>query len=177
MEWFFLEPFINILCHLAFCFPSKWPIGINDYALSMVETHQGPEGGGRIWVLPHISQILPNLSHIFLPSSPEASPWMPSPPSQRPIPLAAPLPRTEHPCRHLIYHWLTSNHGSSPLGHSVTFILVLKTWEGHCWQKSRSNEFYVLETEKRNYFSLKGRAGRKPTEQSPLGGKESRLVS
>lgn len=146
----------------------------------MVETHQDPEGRGRIWVLPHISQILPNLSHIFLHSSPKALPSKPFPPYQRPVPLAAPLPRIEHPCRHLIYHWLTSNHGSSPLGHSVTFILVLKTWEGHCWQKSRSNEFYVLETEKLNYFNLKVRAGRKPTEAKSSGEERrggSKLVS
>lgn len=99
------------------------------------------------------------------------------PPSPRPpelIPLAAPPPRTEHPHRHLIYHCLTSNPGSSPLGHSVTFISALKTREGHCWQKSRRNEFYVLETEKLNYFHLKVRAGRKSTKPNPLGGKNNK---
>ena len=43
-----------------------------------------------------------------------------------------------------------------------------------------SNEFYVLETEKLNYFNLKVRAGRKPTEAKSSGEERrggSKLVS
>ena len=48
LEWFFPEPFIDSLFRLAFCVLPKWPIGMNDYALSMVETCQSPKGRGRI---------------------------------------------------------------------------------------------------------------------------------
>lgn len=70
IEWLFPEPFINILCHLAFCFLPKGPKEMNNYVLCMVETQYSPNGKGRIEVLPHISQILLDLLHTFLYSSP-----------------------------------------------------------------------------------------------------------
>lgn len=136
-----------------------------------INTHQGSEGRGRIQILPHVSQILPKLFSVFLHFIPKVPPWVlwvPTLAESRPLPQQSHHPEQSTRAASNVSP-LTSHPRSGLLGHSVTFTSVLKRQEGHCWQKSRCNEFYVLETEKLNYFNLKVRAGRKPTEPNPLG--------